>query len=574
MINFTEKYESLELVSKDKSKLTYTAINIETKEKVILKLYEKSQYKESKFDELKKIVQFSNINENENLLKINNVDSGCYMDTIYYIVEMEYTEYETLEKILENKDFTENEALGIIKQVINGLHDLHRLNIVYKNLSTEKIYINEDNIIKLDSIGYIDKYPKTIKYISPEQVANKSINKTSDIYSLGIVLFEIINKKLPFVWENGKKELYKSMMEEFYIDKEKCSLNVISILENCLYIDPKDRYENLDAFLLDISSHLDYNIRTFRNDIELEKQAKERMIEAKLKAIANMEKSKSIEVENNKDDNNIEENNNINENNKNIDSNETINENNIKESGKNEDDNEEFKEVKNLKNEGTGKEEDRSKYKEYMKIVSACAAVGIVSATLKFAGSDIIEGLKNKDNVPNTTISNQNKPTGYTNKTRDKVNQQNTNATQENNTNTNTDNSEYTHKKYNPIEIEDVEIDNTLNTDNEQNKNEGDTNTSQPSQDNNTENNTQQKPEQKPEVTPTPEQTPQQPEQKPEQTPTPEQTPQQPEQKPEVTPTPEQTPQQPEQTPEQTPNTPTDQSPIQEPQTTPEVTPQ
>ena len=567
MINFTEKYQSLELVSKDKSKLTYTATNIETNEKVILKLYEKTQYKENQFDDLKKIVQFSNINENENLLKINNVDSSSYMDTIYYIVEMEYTEGETLEKILGHKDFNENEGLEIIKQIINGLHDLHRLNIVYKNLSTEKIYVNKDKTLKLDPTGYLDKYTQTIKYISPEQVANKQINKTSDIYSLGVILFEIINKKLPFVWENGKKELYKSMTEEFYIDKDKCSLNVISILENCLYVDEKDRYENLDAFLLDISSHLDFKIRTFRNDIELEKQAKQRIIEAKLKAMANIEESKNVEIDNNnKEDKHLEENNEIKENN-NIESNEI----------KNEEEYEEIKEVKNLKTESTVKEKDRSKYKEYMKIVSACAAVGIVSATLKFAGSDIIEGLKNKDNEPNTTISNQNKSTGYTNKTRDKVNQENTNATQDNNTNTktNTDNSEYTYKKYNPIEIEDVEIDNTLNTDNEQNKNEEDTNTSQPSQDNNnTDNNTQQKPEQKPEVTPTPEQTPQQPEQKPEETPTPEQTPQQPEQKPEETPTPEQTPQQPEQTPEQTPNTPTDQSPIQEPQTTPEVTPQ
>ncbi len=479
---------------------------------------------------MKKIVQFSNINENENLLKINNVDSGSYMDTIYYIVEMEYTEGETLEKILEHKDFNENEGLDIIKQIINGLHDLHRLNIVYKNLSTEKIYVNKDKTLKLDPTGYLDKYTQTIKYISPEQVANKQINKTSDIYSLGVILFEIINKKLPFVWENGKKELYKSMTEEFYIDKDKCSLNVISILENCLYVDEKDRYENLDAFLLDISSHLDFKIRTFRNDIELEKQAKQRIIEAKLKAMANIEESKNVEIDNNnKEDKHLEENNEIKENN-NIKSNEI----------KNEEEYEEIKEVKNLKTESTVKEKDRSKYKEYMKIVSACAAVGIVSATLKFAGSDIIEGLKNKDNEPNTTISNQNKSTGYTNKKR------------------NTDNHEYTNKKYNPIEIEDVEIDNTLNTDNEQNKNEEDTNTSQPSQDNNnTDNNTQQKPEQKPEVTPTPEQTPQQPEQKPEETPTP-----------------EQTPQQPEQTPEQTPNTPTDQLPIQEPQTTPEVTPQ
>lgn len=511
MVNFTNKYKSLELISNDKSKLIYVATNTETNESVVLKLYKKTDYKESQFEELKKIVEFSGLNKNSNLIKIHYIDNGIYDDIIYYIVEMEYIEDKSLESLLENKSFNEKEALRIIKQLIDGLNELHRLNIVYKNLSADKIFLNEDGTLKLDPTGYIDKYNQNIKYISPEQASDKPINKTSDIYSIGIILYEMINKELPFVWENGKEELYKSMTQEFYIGKDKCSDNVVSILENCLYVDHDERYENLDALLLDVISCLNYNISVFRNNRE-----SEHLINKE-----NISQSKEI-----KQDNKI----------------------------KVDEEKEQNKEIEQY---------DKGKKYKYMKVISACAAVALVSGGLILKGPDIIDKLKNKNDSPNVDILNKDSVIKDKDESDIKENQEdNVDSIPKNETNIDTGNNEYknTNKQNTYTDID--------NTDLEDNKAEGDTTTSNPNHNtDDTVNTTPQKPQTKPEQTPseTPEETPDDTEEKPEdnQEETPDETPEKPEENPDQLP--DQSPEKPEQIPEQTP----DQSPDNIPSQTP-----
>ena len=512
MVNFTNKYQSLELISNDKSKLIYVSTNTETNERVVLKLYKKTDYKETQFEELKNIVEFSDLNKNSNLIKIHYIDNGIYDDIIYYIVEMEYIEDKSLESLLEIKNFNENEVLRIIKQLIDGLNELHRLNIVYKNLSADKIFLNEDGTLKLDPTGYIDKYNQNIKYISPEQASDKPINKTSDIYSIGIILYEMINKELPFVWENGKEELYKSMTQEFYIGKDKCSDNVVSILENCLYVDPAERYENLDALLLDVISCLDYNISVFRNNRE-----SEHLINKE-----NINQSKEI-----KQDNKI----------------------------KVDEEKEQNKEI-----------EQYDRGKKYMKVISACAAVAILSGGLILKGTDIIDKLKNKNDSPNVDILNKDSLTKDKDESDIKENQEyNIDIIPKNVTNTDTENNEYknTNKQKTYTEID--------NTDLEENKAEDDTTTSNPNHNtDDTVNTTPQKPQTKPEQTPseTPEEKPDDTEEKPEDNL--EEKPEKPE-KPEENPdqSPDEIPEKPEENPDQSP----EQTPDQSPDNTPSQTP-
>ncbi|MRN22994.1 hypothetical protein EAI30_00040 [Romboutsia ilealis] len=508
MVNFTNKYQSLELISNDKSKLIYVATNTETDKKVVLKLYKKTDYQESQFEELKKIVEFSGLNKNNNLIKIHDVDNGIYDDIIYYIVEMEYIKDKCLESLIENKNLNENESLKIIEQLIDGLNELHRLNIVYKNLSTDKIFVNEEGTLKLDPTGYIDKYNQNIKYISPEQASDKPINKTSDIYSIGIILYEIINKELPFVWENGKEELYKSMTKEFYIGKDKCSDNVVSILENCLYIDPAERYENLDVLLLDIRSCLDYNISVFRNNRENE-------------YLVNKE---NIKISKNNDDEDFKLKNEI----------KLENELKIKK------ENEQSKE--------TEQDYKDKKYK-YIKLMSACAAVALVSGGLILKGPDIIDKLKNNNDSSNVDTLNKNSTIKDNDKSYIKENQEEQiDSIPENEPNTDKENYEYKNtKKQNTY----TDIDNTTTL--KPNHNTDDA-----------VNTTPQKPQTKPEQTPneTPEETPddtlEKTEDKPEETPD-----DTPEKKPEETP--DDTPQNPEQKPEQVPDNITNNTPSQTP---------
>ncbi|UXM84172.1 serine/threonine-protein kinase [Methanococcus aeolicus] len=120
----------------------------------------------------------------------------------YPYVEMEYCEKE-LNKIKNNLEL--KEAVLLFFEVLNGLKYAHAANIIHKDLKPHNILIS-NNIPKITDWGLSKETTSksttinalTLQYSAPEQISRETIDKRTDIYQIGVILYELTTKKLPF----------------------------------------------------------------------------------------------------------------------------------------------------------------------------------------------------------------------------------------------------------------------------------------------------------------------------------------------------------------------------------------
>lgn len=153
-------------------------------------------------------------------------------------------------------------AFYFFKQVLEGIGSVHAENIVHRDLKPSNIMIDENLIAKVMDFGIArfqtggrltryDKLVGTIEYMSPEQILGKDVNTASDIYSLGILLFEMVTGHLPFSAESDY-ELMKCQVEnpppiltDFRADIPD---KLVNILSRALDKNPQKRFPSAEAF--------------------------------------------------------------------------------------------------------------------------------------------------------------------------------------------------------------------------------------------------------------------------------------------------------------------------------------
>ena len=157
-----------------------------------------------------------------NIVSIFDVGSE---DNIHYIV-MEYVEGQTLkEYIEENKVLPWREAVDIAMQICKGLEVAHKNSIVHRDIKPHNIMRTPDGVIKVTDFGIAranfqktmtveDSAIGSVHYISPEQARGGFIDQRSDIYSLGIVLYEMLTGRVPFDNESPVTIAIKHLQEK------------------------------------------------------------------------------------------------------------------------------------------------------------------------------------------------------------------------------------------------------------------------------------------------------------------------------------------------------------------------
>lgn len=206
----------------------------------------------------------------------------------YHIVS-EYLEGITLEqKIREqyrnNQVFTHDEAKKIILPVLDGLEELHKNNFVHRDIKPSNIMLLDNGEIKLFDYGVIKKtdnvlkqikltkdgsFVGSIQYASPEQIRNldtENVNSSSDIYSLGITLYEILTGKVPF---DGSSEF--EIMDKHTKDTipahENLNKGYYNLICNATAKEQKHRYKSVAEFRDDLLklSNENENVSLIRN---------------------------------------------------------------------------------------------------------------------------------------------------------------------------------------------------------------------------------------------------------------------------------------------------------------------
>ena len=183
---------------------------------------------------------------------------GEYENRSY--IAMEYVEGQSLAELLdkEGKDLSFERIRDIATQVCEGLSKAHEADIVHRDIKPANILIDKDGRVKLADFGLaklkgMSKLTKeastleTVRYMSPEQTRGEEVDFRSDIFSLGVVLYEMIAGQLPFRGNYEAAVVYSIMNEEpepLARYKAGVPAALQMIVDKVLRKDPRTRYQS------------------------------------------------------------------------------------------------------------------------------------------------------------------------------------------------------------------------------------------------------------------------------------------------------------------------------------------
>ena len=187
---------------------------------------------------------------------------------IYYIV-MELVEGITLKKYIEKKArLTYKEAVSIAIQVSMGIEAAHNNHIIHRDIKPQNIIISKEGKVKVTDFGIAKAATSntitsnvmgSVHYTSPEQARGGYSDEKSDIYSLGITLFEMLTGRVPFNGETTVAIAIKHIQEEMVSPKEfvpEIPTSVESIVLKCCQKSPDRRYQTMQELIADLKQSL------------------------------------------------------------------------------------------------------------------------------------------------------------------------------------------------------------------------------------------------------------------------------------------------------------------------------
>lgn len=188
--------------------------------------------------------------------------------SLYYIV-MELIKGKTLKEIIteENGPLPWKWSLNVVTQIASALETAHKNNIVHRDIKPHNIIITEDGIAKVTDFGIakavsnstITAFGTTIgsvHYFSPEHARGGYTDSKSDLYSLGVVMYEMVTGKVPFDADTPVSIALKHMQEEpvppIKVNKE-IPFAVNQIILKAMKKDPNERYQNASEMIKDLN---------------------------------------------------------------------------------------------------------------------------------------------------------------------------------------------------------------------------------------------------------------------------------------------------------------------------------
>jgi len=281
---FANRYEIIEELGKGGMGRVYRVEDTQLKQEVALKLIKPEIAKDKKT-----IERFRNELKLARNIRHKNV---CGMFDLgetegAHFITMEYIRGEDLKSFIHRSgQLAVGTAIRIAKQVCEGLSEAHKLGVVHRDLKSNNIMIDKEGNVRIMDFGIARSLKEkgitgegvmigTPEYMSPEQVEGKEVDQRSDLYSFGVILYEMVTGRVPFEGDTPFTIGVKHKSERPKDPKElnaQIPENLNSIILRCLEKNKEERFQNVRKILseiknIEVEKHVSMKIPEWKNSI-------------------------------------------------------------------------------------------------------------------------------------------------------------------------------------------------------------------------------------------------------------------------------------------------------------------
>jgi serine/threonine protein kinase/tetratricopeptide (TPR) repeat protein len=276
------RYEILEILGEGGMGAVYKARDQELHRDVALKVIRPELARNAAIvDRFKQELRLSHQVTHRNVIRIYDLGEGNGVK----FITMEYIEGQDLRSIIREKQkFAPEEAVDVIKQVCQALDAAHSVGIIHRDLKPQNIMRDGSGRILVmdfglartvdgDGMTQSGALVGTMEYMSPEQALGKSLDQRSDIFALGLILYEMLTGKMPFAADSGLASLLKRTQERALpVSNHDATIPgaLSGIVSKCLERDLEARYHTVSEVLSDLNTWQDKRAAgTIRFDVSV-----------------------------------------------------------------------------------------------------------------------------------------------------------------------------------------------------------------------------------------------------------------------------------------------------------------
>jgi serine/threonine protein kinase/tetratricopeptide (TPR) repeat protein len=264
-----QRYQILDVLGEGGMGAVYKAKDRELNRMVALKVIRPELARNPAIVErFKQELRLSHQVTHKNVIRIYDLGEG---EGVKFIT-MEYIEGKDLRSLIrEKKRFTPEETVEVIQQVCQALDAAHSVGVIHRDLKPQNIMQDRAGRILVmdfglartlqgDGMTQTGALVGTMEYMSPEQALGKELDQRSDIFSLGLIGYELLTGKMPFVAESALASLIKRTQERAIpvsdVD-DQIPGTLSGIVSKCLERDLSDRYQSVSGVLADLNTWKD-----------------------------------------------------------------------------------------------------------------------------------------------------------------------------------------------------------------------------------------------------------------------------------------------------------------------------